>query len=151
MKRPNTYSEWMESFDLLREGKNDADVMECTRKGTLNLSAGVAERFASQLNAVIQYRIKKASEKFDRAMKMNSGDVNLLSASLLALRREINFLISFVRLPILTSEEADILVNAIKEQALSMQKSLENTAKSLDRTGMLASTIKKNNIDKFER
>lgn len=150
MKIPNTYSEWVNCFDLLKEGMQDTDVLECTRKGTLTLSAGVGERFATQLNLAIQFRIKKAVDKFDRNMKMNSGDVNLISSVTLALRKEFNYLIQFVQLPVLNADESKILIDAIKEQASAMQKNLENSAKNLDRTGMLASMIRKNSIDKLE-
>ncbi len=150
MKIPNTYSAWMECFDIVKAGAQDSEVLDCVRKGSLTLSAGVAGRFAEQLNAVIQYRIKKASDKFDRAIQMNGGDINLLSSALLALRKEFIFLVQFARIPILPPKDAELLVNAIKEQASSMQKSLETSAVKLDRTGMLTSIIKKNNLDKLE-
>lgn len=150
MKVPGTYSDWMECFDILKEGGRDSEVLECTRKGKLTLSAGVAGRFATQLNNVIQYRFKKASDKFDRAMQINNGDPNSLSSSLLMLRREISFLVQFANLPVLTPEDVKLLIDAIKNQAATMQQSLESSAKRMDRTGMLASIIKKNRIDKLE-
>ncbi len=150
MKIPNTYAEWLECFDVVKSGAQDAEALECMRKGRLTLSAGVAGRFAQQLNSVIQFRIKKASDKFDRTMQMNGGDLNLLSSALLALRKEFIFLIQFAHIPILPSKDVDILVNAIKEQASAMQRSLENSTAKMDRTGMLTSIIKKNKVDKLE-
>jgi hypothetical protein len=150
MKIPNTYSDWMECFDIAKAGTQDAEVLDCIRKGNLTLSAGVAGRFAAQLKAVVQFRIKKASDKFDRAMKLNGGDVNLLSASLLALRKEFAFLIQFVRIPVLPGQDVELLVNAIKDQASTIQKTLEASSSKMDRTGMITSIIRKNNIDKLE-
>lgn len=150
MKVPGTYSDWMDCFDVLKEGGRDLEVLECTRKGKLTLAAGVAGRFATQLDNVIQYRFKKASDKFDRAMQINNGDLNSLSSSLLMLRKEISFLVQFAHLPVLPPEDAKLLMDAIKSQAITMQQSLENSAKRTDRTGMLASIIKKNRIDKLE-
>lgn len=150
MTIPNTYSEWLECFDLLKTGTKDAEVMSDMKQGSLTLSAGVAGRFATQMNEVIQYRITKLSDKFERVMKMNNGDLNLLSISLLAIRKEFNFLVQFACLPVLPSNHTELFVNAIKEQASTMQKSLESSANKTDRTGALTSIIKKNNIDKLE-
>jgi len=117
MKVPNTYSDWMNCFDIIKVGNQDTEVLECVKKGTLTLSGGVAGRFAIQMNSVIQYRIKRASDKFDRLMQMNGGDINLLTNALLALRKEFIFLVQFSQIPVLPSKDAELLTNAIKEQA----------------------------------
>ncbi|MFV0238832.1 MAG: hypothetical protein ACK5H4_02175 [Lacrimispora sphenoides] len=150
MKVPKTYSDWMNCFDIIKVGNQDTEVLECVKKGTLTLSGGVAGRFAIQMNSVIQYRIKRASDKFDRLMQMNGGDINLLSNALIALRKEFVFLVRFAQIQVLPSKDAELLTNAIKEQAASMQKSLETATEKLDRTGMLTSIIKKNKIDKLD-
>lgn len=119
------------------------------QNGTLTLTAGVGGRIAKQMNEVIQLRLKKASDKFTRAMSFNKGDINMLTNSLLLLRKEFKFLIEFVRIPILPEEDVKNFVDVIKKQADLMQESLEATSKS-DRTGMLASIIRKNRINNLE-
>ncbi len=150
MKNPTTYSEWMNCFDIAKEGTRDAEVLECVQKGVLVLSAGVAGRFATQLSDVVKFRIKKASDKFSRAMQICGGDLNLLSTALLSLRKEFKFLIKFVQLPVLPQNDIDILIKAIKEQADQMQKSLEETGSKNDRTGTLGSIIKRNRVNSLE-
>ncbi len=150
MKEPVTYSEWMDCFDIIRDGNQDAEVLECIKNGTLALTGGVAGRFATQMNSVIQYRIKRASDKFDRLMKMNQGDINLLSKALLGLRKEFIFLVQFAKIPVLPISDSNLLSEAIKEQAATMQNSLEASTMKLDRTGMLTSIVKKNKIDKLD-
>ncbi|OPX43596.1 hypothetical protein CLHUN_25340 [Ruminiclostridium hungatei] len=150
MKNPTTYSEWLDCFDAVKEGTRDSEVIESVQKGSLVLSAGVAGRFATHLSDVIQFRIKKASDKFSRAMQTCGGDLNLLSTTLLALRKEFKFLIKFVQLPVLPKGDIDILVKAIKEQADQMQKSLEDTCAKNDRTGTLVSIIKRNKVNSLE-
>ncbi len=150
MKEPVTYSEWMDCFDTIRDGNQDAEVLACIKNGTLALTGGVAGRFATQMNSVIQYRIKRASDKFDRLMKMNQGDINLLSKALLGLRKEFIFLVQFAKIPVLPISDSNLLSEAIKEQATTMQNSLEASTMKLDRTGMLTSIVKKNKIDKLD-
>ncbi len=150
MKAPGTYSEWLDCFDAVREGTKDAEALGAVQKGTLVLSAGVAGRFAAQLSEVIQFRIKKASDKFSRAVQTSGGDLNALTNTLLLLRKEFKFLISLAKVPVLPSEDVQMLVKAIKDQANAMQKSLEATSLKNDRTGALSSIIKRNKVDNLE-
>lgn len=148
MKNPTTYAEWVECFDLAKAGTHDDEVLKYMKNGTLTLTAGVGGRIVKQINEVIQLRIKKASDKFIRAMNLNKGDVNTLTNSLLQLRKEFKFLIEFVQIPILPEEDVKKFVDAIKDQADLMQESLETTSKS-DRTGMLTSIIQRNRINNW--
>lgn len=150
MKPPNTYAEWLECFDAAKEGARDSEVLECIHKGSLVLSAGVAGRFAAQLNEVIQFRIKKASDKFSRAMESSRGDLNMLINALLSLRKEFKFLTRFAQMPVLPPQDVNMLVNAIKGQADAMQESLETTSMKSDRTGTLTSMIKRNKVNSLE-
>lgn len=149
MKNPTIYAEWVECFDLAKEGTHDEEVLRCIKNGTLTLDAGVGGRVAKQMNEVIQLRLKKATDKFTRAMGLNNGDINMLTNSLLLIRKEFKFLIEFVQVPILLEEDVNKFVDAIKKQADLMQESLESTSKS-DRTGMLASVIRRNRINNLE-
>ncbi len=149
MKNPTLYAEWVECFDLAKEGTHDEEVLRCIKNGSLKLDAGVGGRVAKQMNEVIQFRLKKASEKFTRSMGFNNGDMNMLTNSLLLLRKEFKFLIQFVQVPIFSEEDIKNFVDAIKKQADLMQESLESTSKN-DRTGMLVSVIRRNRINNLE-
>lgn len=149
MKKPTTYVEWVEFFDLAKEGTYDDEVLKYIKNGTLTLTAGVGGRIAKQMNEVIQFRLKKASDKFTRAMDFNNCDLNMLSNSLLLLRKEFKFLIEFVQIPILAEEDVKKFMDVINKQADLMQESLEATSKS-DRTGMLVSIVRRNKINNLE-
>lgn len=150
MKIPNTYSEWMNCFDIVKEGTHDFEILEYMKKGNLTLSAGVAGRFATQLSSTIQYRMKYATEKFNSIMQRSGSDITLFSSALITLRKDFIFLLQIANIPVLGKEDTELLVNAIKEQASSIQKNLESSSAKLDRTGILTSIIKKNNIDKLD-
>lgn len=149
MKSPTTYAEWVEYFDLAKQGTHDEEVLKCIKNGSLTLNAGVGGRIATQMNEVIQLRLKKASDRFTRAMSVNKGDINIMTNSLLLLRKEFKFLIEFVQIPILPKEDVKKFVEVIKKQADLMQESLEETSKT-DRTGMLRSIIRRNRINNQE-
>ncbi len=146
MKSPSTYLEWVECFDLAKEGTQDQEVLECIKNGSITLTGGVGGRIGKQLNDVIQIRLQRASDKFNRAISFNGGDMNMLTNSLLLLRKEFKFLIELIKFSGLPEKDVNMFVDAIKRQANLMQESLESTSKS-DRTGMLGSIIRRNRIN----
>lgn len=150
MKIPTTYAEWLECFDAIKAGTNDAEILELMKCGQLSLSAGVAGRFAAQLNSVIQFRIKKASDKFSRSMQTSHGDLNAVINALLSVRKEFRYLIEIAKLPVIPAQDSQTLVLALKQQADSMQESLESTSTKNDRTGTLTSIIRKNRVNNLE-
>jgi hypothetical protein len=150
MKAPTTYAEWLECFDKVKTGINDSEVLDCMQKGQFTMSAGVAGRFAEQLNDTIQFRIKKASDRFSRSMQMAGGDLNVVINSLLCVRKEFKFLIEIAKLPVLPVDNSEALVAALKQQADVMQQSLEVTSIKTDRTGVLTSIIRKNRLNNLE-
>lgn len=149
MKSPTTYAEWVECFDMAKQGTHDEEVLKCIKNGTLTLTAGVGERIAKQINEVIKLRLKKASDKFTRAMDFNNGDINMLTNSLLRLRKEFKFLMEFVKIPIFPEEDVRMFTDIIKKQADLIQESLEATGRD-DRTGMLISIMRRNKINNLE-
>ena len=151
MKVPSTYSEWLKCFDTVRDGTNDAEALDCMKRGNLALSAGVAGRFASQLSSLLQFRIKRASDKFSRSMQSTRGDLNHLTNALISVRKELKYLMEIAKLPVLPHADSQMIVSAIKQQADSMQESLESTSGKNDRSGVLTSIIRNNRINDLEK
>jgi hypothetical protein len=150
MKVPSSYSEWLECFDIVKDGTNDAEVLECMKHGCLSLSAGVAGRFASQLTSLLQFRIKKASSKFSRSMQNARGELNCVTNALISVRKEYKYLLQIAKLPVIPLNDSQILVSALRQQADSMQDSLESTSVKNDRSGVLTSIIRRNRINDLE-
>lgn len=143
MNAPQTYSEWIDVFEMLDEGARDGEVAELMRSGNLEWQAGVAERFIKQFMAVLDTRMNRAIDKFDKILKR--GDLNMMVRGMGALRNEfiylanltdLNFLSDNVRLQIRGN-----IVNASKQ----VQSSLEDSAKT-DRTGKLQSILRNNKV-----
>ncbi len=150
MKIPNSYAEWTECLEIIKEGTKDSDVLECIRESKIELTAGVAGRFAAKLSETIQYRIKKAYERFQKTQQNSKGDINIFLNSLLLLRKEFKFLIKLVEIDGLSEAEKGLLVDALKTEANSLQNSMENDATKKDRTGTLTSLLKRNKVNNLE-
>jgi hypothetical protein len=145
MKPPTIYPEWVKCLDAIKEGGNDKEVFECMTCGTLELSAGVSDRFAKKLSETIQFRMKKQQDKFTRSVQTGGGEHALVNAIVL-LRKEFLFLIEIAMMPVLPKEHSDSLVSAIRGSADKVQENLEHQAKS-DRVGFIASVIRNNRVN----
>ena len=136
MKSPTTYLEWMEVFDMAKTGQCDNEVLDAIAKGKLELSGGMATRFATQITGVIQHRLDIAQDKFSRKIQFSAGNIDVLVQSLLALRKDLKFLLKFAELPVLSENEQKVIMSMIKSQAANYQESLERTSEKTDRSGV---------------
>ncbi|WP_297278419.1 hypothetical protein [uncultured Brachyspira sp.] len=139
-KAPNTYFEWCELLDYLKNSSVDNEVLEAIDNGFIE--SGTYERLFKRISEIIEFRIKKSSEKFDSIVK-KSSDINIISPALNNLKREFIFLIKIAKSKSIlnvSKEYSDKLIDFIKNTANSMHESLEKSSVS-DRTGMLKKII----------
>ena len=148
MKAPTTYAEWADCLQLFTSGTDDAEALERMRQGNLDMTAGVAERFASRVNEALQTRLKRMNDRFSRSMQV-SVDTNSLTNALLLARKEFQLLMNFVSMPVIPSEQSDLLKKALRDQANSMQSSLESSCRN-DRSGVLLHCIRNNKINTLD-
>ena len=127
---PHTYSEWVNVLEVLRNKTNDVDALEAMKAGTIEWQSGVAERFSKP--------------DLSRAR----GQEGAIIQSVLALRREMSFLLQAVNLPAIPEDERQYYLNLVVEQANAIQESLENSAKN-DRSGKLSSMVRNHKVNSF--
>lgn len=142
---PETYAEWMDVLDLLEEGAADAAVLEAMQGGTLAWQTGVAERFGRRLTAVINTRINRAKDRFQREIT-RSGQERSYVGAMMGLRREFRFLKTAVHLPAIPEEHRSKLEQLVQAEADSVQQSLADSART-DRSGRLAVIVRNNPVN----
>ena len=145
---PQTYSEWVAVFDILKAKSDDEAVLTAMQSGTIEWQAGVAERFAKKLVDVINYRMNTASDKFQKEMSRSNGQERAIVQALLALRKEMSILAKAINLPAIPEKDREQYHQLVINQANNMQSSLEDSAKQ-DRSGKLASIVKNNKVNAF--
>ena len=148
IKPPHIYSEWVEVLDLLKSKSDDEAVLMAMKQGTVEWQSGVAERFAKKLTDSINARMNAASDKFQRDLSYARGQENMIVQALLALRKEMCFLAQAIDLPAIPANDRAQYCELVKQQANSMQSSLEDSAKK-DRTGKLASIVRNHKVNAF--
>ena len=145
---PHTYSEWVAVLDMLKAKSDDEAVLEAMLQGTIEWQSGVAERFAKKLVDVINFRMNSASDKFQKEMGRAYGQERAIVQALLALRKEMCFLSKAINLPAIPEKDRNQYHQLVMDQANTMQKSLEDSAKK-DRSGRLASIVRNNRVNAF--
>lgn len=143
---PHTYSEWVNVLDVFKSKSNDSEVLVAMQNGTIEWQSGVAERFSKRLIDSVNYRMNSASDKFQKEMSRSYGSEGAIVQALLSLRKEMSFLVQAINLPVLPERERQHYVQLVVEQANTMQKSLEDSAKK-DRSGKMASIVRNHKVN----
>lgn len=142
----HTYADWSAAIDKLKNGTDDEQVLEAMQHGTLEWQSGVAERFLKKLIEAVNYRMDAASDRFQLSMSRARGEERLIIQALIALRKEMSYLVKVVDIPALPDRERARNIGLVKEQADNMQNSLEDSARN-DRTGKLSGIIRGHRIN----
>ena len=145
---PHTYAEWAVVLDMFRNREDDEAVLAVMKQGTIEWQSGVAERFAKRLIDAVNVRMNAASDKFQKDMRRSQGKERAIVRGLLALRKEMAFLAKAIDLPALPEKDRQHYLQLVKGQADSMQKSLEDSAKS-DRSGKMGSIVRNHRVNGF--
>lgn len=145
---PHTYSEWVKVITILKNKTNDEDALAAMKAGTIEWQSGVAERFSKKLIEAVNVRMNGASDKFQLDISRAGGQEGAVVQAILALRREMSFLVQAINLPVIPEKERQHYLNLVLEQADIMQKSLEDSAKN-DRTGKLSSIVRNHKVNSF--
>ena len=145
-KIPHTYAEWISILDELKTKTNDSEVLVCMKNGTLEWQVHVADRFIKKLIDVVKFRIDRAIDKFAKEQRASNGNESQIIQSLLSLRKELIFLLQVVDINAIPNEDRKKLKEIIVENANSIQKSLEDSAKD-DRSGKMSSIVKNNRVN----
>lgn len=146
---PHTYSEWVTVLELLRARRQDEEVLEAMKGGSLEWQSGVAERFTKRLLEVVNDRMNAASDRFQKEMGRAGTSEGAIVQALLALRKELGFLVQALTLSVLPEKEHQKYVQLILDQADIIQHSLEESAKG-DRSGKLASLVRNHKVNQLQ-
>ena len=148
IKPPQTYSEWVEVFNILKAKTDDSAVLHALQNGTIHWQAGVAERFTKRLVDAINTRMAAASDKFRKDLNNAQGHEGHIIQALLTMRKEMEFLSKAVNLPTIPGEKRQHYYRLVRNQADRIQSSLEDSAR-VDRTGKTAIIVRNHKVNSF--
>lgn len=149
MNPPTTYSQWIDCLDRFKNGIQDEEVVLLMERGSIEWTPGVAERLTQQLYEVIDFRLRKASDQFQKELNYGGGDETTLVQAILSVRKRLALLKRVAQLSAFPEKVNEAMFTILSDYAKKSQQSLEDSAKT-DRTGRLRITIKNNPITSFE-
>lgn len=144
---PSTYAAWSKLLAELAAGEDDAAVLSVMKAGTIAWQSGVAERFTEKFGHVLEDRINRSIDTFQKGMSRVHSENDILRL-LLALRKELSFLAEVADLPALPAEIRESYRSSVYETANRIQSSLEDSAQS-DRSGRQRSLLRSTKVNSF--
>jgi len=145
---PHIYADWVEVLTVFKNRTDDEAVLQAMQQGTLEWQAGVADRFTERLIEAVKTRLDSGIDRFQTNLSHARGQEREIVGALVTLRKELAFLVQAVDLPAIPQDSRDELKRLVREQADSIQSSLDDSAKT-DRVGKLAMIIRNNKVNRF--
>ncbi len=141
MTPPQIYAEWLPLLDRFRAG--DDSVLEVLKLGTIEWTNVVAERWTRQIADSLSIRLQALSKQLQTALDRARGDYFAISNALLAARRALSPLRTFVTMSGIPSDIREHLESELNRWTTETQKSLERHAETIRHDqGRLLKTIR---------
>lgn len=145
---PNTYSDWCKIFDNIDTwefGHIDEKLLNSMEKGYIDWVDGVSQRITLRLINLVNNRLKKLSEFYNKRLSVSCSSFDLTNI-LLTFRKELIFIKRLDNLPMLPEELRKELTKDVLDYAQKTQKSLESSAKK-DLSGELKRILLSYKVD----
>jgi hypothetical protein len=121
LKPPTSYSDGVTCFEILSKADRDEELLAIAAKGTVPWTQGIAERFAKRLMNAISERLQKAISQFAKDLQRASGEEYAVVQAILSIRRQIRYLLQFVKLPVFPEEISKTFTEEIEKNAQNIQ------------------------------
>lgn len=145
---PNTYSDWCKIFDNIDTweiGHIDEKLLTSMEKGYIDWVDGVSQRITLRLINLVNNRLKKLSEFYNKRLSVSCSSFDLTNI-LLTFRKELIFIKRLDNLPMLPEELRKELTKDVLDYAQKTEKSLESSAKK-DLSGELKRILLSYKVD----
>ena len=146
MQAPGTFAEWSDLFDRLRTAGYEDELLKAAREGTFEWEPVTADLWAEELMKTIQARINMAKKRFDRDYSNSKGNEGAIDRALIQLKKDLRYAMSLSEIPCIPDEQRPVYADEVQKTAEQFANSLEETAKTGDRTGKILMLIKKADI-----
>lgn len=145
-----TYYEWINTFDQLKDGPRNDEIINNLYKEKINLDGNILYRFIIHINALIRARLKNALESILTKIASIYKDTNLLSIEILNIKKELIFAKKIINLPVIPEENKNMFKKTLQNFANEIQETLEMSANNIDNTGTTLTLIRNSKINFLE-
>lgn len=145
MTYPRTYKEWSDLLYQLKQGEDEEETLLKLESGTLEWTAGVAEKITRLVFEVLEERLHQTVQSFQKELNRSDGSEAAIVVAIMNARRRFGFLERLCRLQVFPEEVRTSFIHIHAQYVQDTQKSLEDSAKA-DRSGRLRILIKNNSL-----
>ncbi|WP_051620487.1 hypothetical protein [Paenibacillus sp. UNC451MF] len=145
MSDPRTYADWVRCFDELKSGDNDEEMLNRMEQGSIEWTAGIAEKMTQRLYEVLEFRLKHASQQMNLEFsRVREPNIDVVRA-LMNARKRFAIMKRLVVIPAFPEQVRSTLTDVLSNYVKDTQAALEDSAKD-DRSGHLRMLIKNNSL-----
>lgn len=145
-----TYYEWITTFDKLKNGPRNEELLNNLYKKTIDLEGNILYRFIIHINDLVRTRLKGALDDTLYKIKTIYQDTNVLSLEIINIKKELVFAKKIISLPVIPDENQNKFMETLQSFANEIQDALMESVTGFDTTGEIISMIKNSKINVLE-
>ncbi|MEI7024742.1 hypothetical protein [Paenibacillus sp. y28] len=149
MRIPTTYADWVDCFERFVEGQDDEEMLYLMEQGTLEWKPVVAEKLTQRVYAVIEFRLKQASEQLNLGLSRAGNHETEIVSVLVNARKRFAKIKRVASLQAFPANVQHTMNDVLSRYVQDTQASLEESARS-DRSGQLRMTLKNNSLVRYD-
>lgn len=145
-----TYFEWINSFDQLKTGTRNEDLLNTLYKSTITLEGNILYRFIIHINDLIRTRLKNSLDSILYKLRTIYQDSNALSLEIINIKKELAFAKKIINLPVIPEENKNKFKETLQNFANEISETLEHSLSGIDTTGEIITMVKNSKINILE-
>lgn len=145
-----TYFEWINSFDQLKTGTRNEDLLNTLYKSTITLEGSILYRFIIHINDLIRTRLKNSLDSILYKLRTIYQDSNALSLEIINIKKELAFAKKIINLPVIPEENKNKFKETLQNFANEISETLEHSLSGIDTTGEIITMVKNSKINILE-
>lgn len=152
MNIPTIYADWVRYFDAFveAEGSQEEEILLRMEQGSIEWTAGVADKLTRRFYEVLELRLKRISEQLNTDFSRASRHESDIVLALVNARGRFAMMQRLVSLNAFPAEVRSAMEEALVAYVRDTQSSLEESARG-DRSGTLRMIIKNNSLLRFQQ
>lgn len=145
-----TYYEWVSSFDELKNGPRNEELLNNLYKKSIVLEGNILYRFIIHINDLIRTRLKNSLDSILNKITTIYHDTNALSLEIINIKKELSFAKKVTNLPVIPDENRNKFNETLLRFANEINDALLASVNRIDQTGEITSMIKNSKISVLE-
>lgn len=145
-----TYYEWINNFDILKNGPRNEELLDKLYKNTIELEGNILYRFIIHINDLIRTRLKKSLDSILFKIKTIYHDSNALSLEIINIKKELAFAKKIINLPVIPEENKIKFKETLQKFADEINDTISSSVNGIDTTGAVITMIKNSKINILE-